>query len=73
MMKMGSEIVGFGRYAPDRRVLNAEIEERLKLERGWIERRTDILERRYAAEGEALTDMAGAAAAEALGRAGIER
>ena len=32
MMKMGSEIVGFGRYAPDRRVLNAEIEERLKLD-----------------------------------------
>jgi 3-oxoacyl-[acyl-carrier-protein] synthase-3 len=73
MMKMGSEIVGFGRYAPDRRVLNAEIEERLKLERGWIERRSGILERRYAAEGEALTDMAGAAAEEALGRAGIER
>ena len=73
MMKMGSEIVGFGRYAPDRRVLNAEIEERLKLERGWIERRTGILERRYAAEGEALTDMAAAAAEEALGRAGIER
>jgi len=53
--------------------LNAEIEERLKLERGWIERRTGILERRYAAEGEALTDMAAAAAEEALGRAGIER
>jgi 3-oxoacyl-[acyl-carrier-protein] synthase-3 len=73
MMKIGSEIVGFGRYAPDRRVLNAEIEERLKLERGWIERRTGILERRYAANSEALTDMAAAAAEEALGRAGIER
>ena len=61
-----SEIIGFGRYAPQRRVLNAEIEERLKLERGWIERRTGILERRYAADGEALTDMAAAAGEEAL-------
>jgi len=70
---MRSEITGFGRYAPGRRVTNAEIEERLKLERGFIERRTGILERRYAAEGEVLTDMAAAAGEEALKRAGIER
>jgi 3-oxoacyl-[acyl-carrier-protein] synthase-3 len=70
---MCSEIIGFGRYAPQRRVLNAEIEERLKLERGWIERRTGILERRYAAEGEALTDMAAAAGEEALAQSGIDR
>jgi 3-oxoacyl-[acyl-carrier-protein] synthase-3 len=53
--------------------LNAEIEERLKLERGWIERRTGILERRYAADGEALTDMAAAAGEEALAQSGIDR
>src|SRR5271169_3208914 len=70
---MSSEIVGFGRYAPERRVLNAEIEERLKLERGWIERRTGIVERRYAADGEALTDMAAAAGEGALTNAGIDR
>ncbi len=70
---MSSEITGFGRYAPERRVTSAEIEERLKLERGWIERRTGILERRYAADGEALTDMAAAAGEEALVRAGIPR
>jgi 3-oxoacyl-[acyl-carrier-protein] synthase-3 len=70
---MCSEIIGFGRYAPRRRVLNAEIEERLKLERGWIERRTGILERRYAADGEALTDMAAAAGEEALAQSGIDR
>ncbi len=70
---MCSEIIGFGRYAPQRRVLNAEIEERLKLERGWIERRTGILERRYAADGEALTDMAAAAGEEALAQSGIDR
>ncbi len=70
---MSSEIVGFGRYAPQRRVLSAEIEERLKLERGWIERRTGIIERRYAGDGEALTDMAAAAGEEALNGADIER
>jgi len=70
---MSSEIVGFGRYAPQRRVLSAEIEERLKLERGWIERRTGIRERRYAGDGEALTDMAAAAGEEALNGADIER
>jgi 3-oxoacyl-[acyl-carrier-protein] synthase III len=73
MSKLNSEIVGLGSYAPERRVSNAEIEERLKLERGWIERRTGILERRYAAEGEVLTDMAAAAGEQALARAGIER
>jgi 3-oxoacyl-[acyl-carrier-protein] synthase-3 len=57
-MSMGSEIVGFGHYAPARCVASAEIEARLSLEPGWIQRRTGILERRYAADGEALTDMA---------------
>src|SRR4029077_183339 len=70
---MCSEIIGFGRYAPQRRVLNAEIEERLKLERGWIQRGTAILERRYAADGEALTDVAAAAGEEALAQSGIDR
>lgn len=70
---MRSEIIGFGHYAPQRRVPNAEIEERLKLERGWIERRTGIVERRYAADGEALTDMAVLAADAALANAGIDR
>ena len=70
---MRSEIIGFGPYAPERRVPNAEIEERLKLERGWIERRTGIVERRYAADGEALTDMAVLAADAALANAGIDR
>lgn len=69
----GSKIIGFGHYAPERRVGNAEIEQRLGLEAGWIERRTGILERRYAADGEALTDMAQHAAAMALDAAAIDR
>jgi 3-oxoacyl-[acyl-carrier-protein] synthase-3 len=69
----GSTIVGFGHYAPERRVANAEIEERLGLEPGWIQRRTGIEERRYAADGEALTDIAVPAAEMALMRAGLDR
>jgi 3-oxoacyl-[acyl-carrier-protein] synthase-3 len=69
----GSTIVGFGHYAPERRVANAEIEQRLGLEPGWILRRTGIEERRYAADGEALTDIALRAAEMALAQAGLER
>jgi len=69
----GSTIAGFGHYAPERRVANAEIEQRLGLEPGWILRRTGIEERRYAADGEALTDIAVPAAEMALTRAGLDR
>lgn len=69
---MGSQILSAGHYAPKRRVLNAELEERLGLEAGWIERRTGIRERRWAAEGEALSDIAVAAGRMALDRAGFD-
>ena len=72
-MSAGSTIVGYGHYVPERRVGNAEIEARLGLEPGWIKRRTGIEERRYAADGEALTDMAVPAGEMALARAGIDR
>jgi 3-oxoacyl-[acyl-carrier-protein] synthase-3 len=72
-MSAGSTIVGFGHYVPERRVANAEIEARLGLEPGWIKRRTGIEERRYAADGEALTDMAVPAGEMALVQAGIDR
>lgn len=70
---MASEIIGLGHYAPSRRVPNAELEDLLKLERGWIARRTGIHERRFVAEGEALTDMAVEAGEMALREAGIDR
>jgi 3-oxoacyl-[acyl-carrier-protein] synthase-3 len=72
-MSAGSTIVGFGHYVPERRVGNAEIEARLGLEPGWIKRRTGIEERRYAADGEALTDMAVPAGEMALVQSGIDR
>jgi len=69
----GSTMLGFGHYVPERRVLNAEIEQRLGLEPGWILRRTGIAERRYAAPDEALTDIAVPAAEMALTQAGLQR
>lgn len=70
---ISSRIVGFGRHAPERRVGNAELEMRLGLEAGWIERRTGIRARRYAAPDEALTDIAVAAADAALTSSGMDR
>jgi 3-oxoacyl-[acyl-carrier-protein] synthase-3 len=66
-------MLGFGHYAPERRVANAEIEERLGLEPGWILRRTGIEERRYAAPEQALTDIALPAAEMALDQSGLAR
>jgi 3-oxoacyl-[acyl-carrier-protein] synthase-3 len=68
-----SRIVGLGHYVPERRVENAEIEARLGLESGWIERRTGIRARRWAAPDEALTDLAVKAGDMALNDAGIAR
>lgn len=52
---------------------NAEIEARLGVEAGWTERRTGIVERRFAAPDEALSDLAVKAGEMALAKAGIER
>jgi len=69
----GVEIIGLGHYAPQKIVPNTEIEARLGLEPGWIKRRTGIEARRYAADGEALSDIAIKAGEMALARAGIDR
>ena len=69
----GSEIIGLGHYAPERVVTSASIEAQLALEPGWIARRTGIIERRYAAPEQALTDLAFAAGHKALLSAGIAR
>jgi len=70
-MSISSRMAGFGHYVPDRRVANAELERRFGLEAGWIERRTGIRERRWAARDETLTDMAMKAGAMALDNAGL--
>src|SRR4051812_684522 len=69
----GVEIISYGHYAPERIVSNGEIEARLGLETGWIKRRTGIEQRRYAADGEALSDIAVKAGDMALARTGLSR
>jgi len=69
----GVEIIGLGHYAPRRVVPNSEIEARLKLESGWIKRRTGIDARRYAAADQALSDLAVPAGDMAIAESGISR
>lgn len=71
MASAGSRIAGLGRHAPERQVANKDLEARLGLEPGWIERRTGIRNRRHAADGEAVTDIALPAAAAALAGSGV--
>lgn len=70
---MGSALLALGHYAPERRVTNAEIEARLGVEPGWSARRTGIVERRFAAPDEALSDLAVAAGEMALSASGLSR
>lgn len=70
---ISSRLAGFGHHAPENRIENAIIEDQLGLARGWIERRTGIRSRRWAAPDELLTDMAAKAAARAVENSGIAR
>lgn len=66
-----SRVLGFGHGVPERRVDNAEIEARLDLEPGWIERRTGIRHRHWAEAGDTLSGLAAKAGRAALAEAGI--
>lgn len=63
---VGTTFAGFGHHAPDRIVSSAELEAAHGLEPGWIARRTGIVERRWAVDDEALSDIALPAAEAAL-------
>lgn len=64
-------ITGVGSYVPERILSNADLEKLVETSDEWITSRTGIKERRIAAEGEATSDMATAAARKALERAGV--
>ncbi|RWP66345.1 beta-ketoacyl-ACP synthase III [Mesorhizobium sp.] len=72
-MSRSSRLVGFGHHAPARKVENPEIEDRLGLEPGWIERRTGIRSRFWAADEDTLSALAAHAGDMALTNAGIDR
>ena len=65
-------IAGTGLAVPEHSTSNAEIETRLGLESGWIERRTGILHRPMAAPEVATSDLAIQASREALKNSGVK-
>lgn len=64
-------ILGTGSYLPERVVTNAEVGERVGVAPEWIEQKTQIRTRRYAAPSEATSDLAVRAAERALEQAGL--
>lgn len=70
---LSSRLAGFGHSLPARRVVNNEIEAKLGLEPGWIERRTGIRARRWVEDGDTLSGLAAQAGEAALEDAGISR
>ncbi len=65
-----AQIIGTGSYAPAQVITNRDLEKIVDTSEAWILERTGIKERRKAAPGEATSDMAVAAAREALAMAG---
>ncbi len=64
------KIAGLGAALPERRVFNDELESRMRLTPGWIERATGIIERRFAST-ETTLSLAVAASREAIRAAGL--
>lgn len=67
----GAGIAGLGTYVPERVLTNFDLEKMVDTSDTWIRERTGIQERRIAAEGEATSDLAAAAARAALADAGV--
>jgi 3-oxoacyl-[acyl-carrier-protein] synthase-3 len=63
--------LGTGHYVPERVITNFDLEKMVDTSDAWITERTGIRERHVAAEGEASSDMAAAAARRAIEAAGI--
>lgn len=63
---------GFGLYAPEKVLTNADLEKIVDTSDEWITTRTGIKERHIAAEGEAASDMAYEAGKKALDDAGMD-
>lgn len=68
---MRAGIVGIGRYLPEKIVTNQDLEKMMDTSDEWIRTRTGIEERRIAPENIDTSDMAFAAAQEAIKNAGI--
>jgi len=70
-MSVSVAITGFGTYAPERALTNADLEQILDTNDQWITERTGIKERRIVADDECTSTMAIAAGAQAIKDAGL--
>jgi 3-oxoacyl-[acyl-carrier-protein] synthase III len=68
----GVKIVGVGHYAPERIVDNHDLEQWLDTTDEWITTRTGMKRRHWTSENEATSDLALAAARNALSNAGLQ-
>jgi len=71
-MVFRSQVVGCGAYLPKTVVTNAELARRIDTSDEWIVQRTGIRQRHVAAEGELTSDLAFAAARDALRASGVQ-
>lgn len=67
-----SRILGVGRYLPERRVTNFDLEKMFNTTDEWIQQRSGIVERRFADEGVYCSDLGLYASQEALDNAGLK-
>src|ERR671922_442396 len=70
-MSIPVAIAGFGSYAPERALTNADFERMVETSDEWIVERTGIRERRIVADDEATSTLAIQAATAAIKDAGI--
>ncbi|MFO7764957.1 MAG: beta-ketoacyl-ACP synthase III [Pelovirga sp.] len=68
---MKARITGTGSYMPEKILTNADLEKMVDTNNEWIVARTGIEERRIAADHECTSDMAAAAARQAMDMAGV--
>jgi 3-oxoacyl-[acyl-carrier-protein] synthase-3 len=71
MTEVKSVIIGTGSYLPENRVTNYDLEKIVETSHDWIVERTGIHQRYFAAKTQGTSDLAVAAAQEALERAGL--
>ncbi len=64
-------IAGLGSYMPEKRLSNRDLEQLVDTSDDWIVQRTGIRERRVAADGQLTSEIAAAAARQALENAGV--
>ncbi|MGG2053197.1 beta-ketoacyl-ACP synthase III [Lysinibacillus pakistanensis] len=68
---MNAGIIGIGKYVPEKVMTNFDLEKIMDTSDEWIRTRTGIEERHFAADNQETSDLAVAAAREAIANAGI--